>query len=139
MGTRSTITFVENDTELVKIYQQYDGYIDGVGHELAKWLMKMTLVNGFSDASSKNTANGVGCLAAQFIKDYKEGIGGFYIVPLDTSNDNIDYNYRVVIKPTYSKTACNDVTEIIVTNWNETEPVFKGSPAKLLEFKEDDE
>ncbi len=51
MGTRSTITFYEKrGTELipyVNIYQQYDGYLEGVGEDLCKWLKNKIIVNGF--------------------------------------------------------------------------------------------
>lgn len=50
MGTRSTTTFVSKygneNTTLVKIYQQFDGYIDGVGHSLADWLLHKRMING---------------------------------------------------------------------------------------------
>lgn len=42
MGTRSTTKFIskrgEKLTPLVNIYQQFDGYVDGVGHDLANFL-----------------------------------------------------------------------------------------------------
>ena len=44
MGTRSTIKFYRNKHNekpnvcVASIYQQYDGYISGVGHELANFL-----------------------------------------------------------------------------------------------------
>lgn len=39
MGTRSTVKFYdESDEPILCVYQQYDGYISGVGHDLAKFL-----------------------------------------------------------------------------------------------------
>lgn len=132
MGTRSTIKFVEkyNNEErpLVNIYQQCDGYIDGVGYELARWLLGKTIINGFN--TNKYTmldyANGPCCLAAQFIKHFKTDIGGLYIVPMDNCQD---YNYKVVIDN-------KDRITISVTHWDETEPFFIGTPESLLVYKE---
>ena len=54
MGTRSTIAFIDKRVtkdgkvytdELVRIYQQYDGYPSGVGKQLATWLSGKTIVN----------------------------------------------------------------------------------------------
>lgn len=140
MGTRSTITFVEkykeNETPLVTIYQQYDGYIDGVGHELATWLCGKKLVNGFNRETMDKYANGVGCLAAQFIKEFKTDIGGLYIVPMD---DEQSYNYRVVVDTTkHSSTMeVNDLTTIIVTGYDE-EFIFKGTPKQLAQYVEEE-
>lgn len=138
MGTRSIIKFVEKwqdaENELVTIYQQYDGYINGVGYKLAEWLKEKTIVNGFGSKDVTNCCNGAGCLAAQFIKDFKDGIGYLYIYPSDCEPQ--DYNYRVLIDETKTGKA-DDLITIVVTNWDETEPIFVGSPSELLKFKED--
>lgn len=143
MGTRSTIKFIEkyddNEQELVNIYQQYDGYIDGVGKDLAKWLLSKKLVNGFSLGMSMEDgyANGVGCLAAQFIKDNKTEIGGLYIDHIESTED---YNYKVIIDEgkINGKTNIDDITTIIVTNWDDVKPIFRGKPSELLKFTEDE-
>ena len=63
MGTRSTITFCEKiDDKIipyVNIYQQYDGYLEGVGKELCEWLEDKIIVNGFSPGDRRDIANGV--------------------------------------------------------------------------------
>jgi hypothetical protein len=40
MSTRSTVKFYNGVQEqpVLSVYQQFDGYIEGVGHELANWL-----------------------------------------------------------------------------------------------------
>ena len=85
MGTRSTITFYEKrDDKLipyVNIYQQYDGYLEGVGKELCEWLEDKIIVNGFSYFDKRNIANGVGCLVAQFISDKKKRSWKFLYIP----------------------------------------------------------
>lgn len=148
MGTRSTITFAKTDGGLVvvpyvTIYQQYDGYIEGVGHELAKWLMGKTIINGIGfNQYSEKYANGLGCLAAQFIRDFKTDVGGLYIDPI-TIEDECDYNYLVLyhsyadgMLPSEGCPA-NNLIKIIVTNWGNDKPIFEGSPKELLEFREE--
>lgn len=138
MGTRSLIKFYEkygnDEIELVTIYQQYDGYIDGVGHELAGWLKKRIILNGFSGQSDKDGyCNGAGCLVAQFIRDFKSGIGGFYIFP--SNSEAQDYNYKVVIDNTKNGTIDEQV-QITVTNWDwNDKPIFVGTPSELLAYQ----
>lgn len=141
MGTRSTIKFIEKwedgNDELVNIYQQYDGYIDGVGKELARWLLSKTLVNGISfGMDMKTCANGAGCLAAQYIKEFKNEIGGLYLVSL---SDIEEYNYKVIIDSTMinGNNPINNIITIIITDCAGKE-IFTGSPRELLEFNEDD-
>lgn len=130
MGTHSTITFIEKWGEhkvpLVKIYQQYDGYFDGVGKELANWLKDKTVVNGFGvdDTADKGFCNGVECMAAQFIHDFKKDIGGLYIVPI--SSDSEEYNYRVIVD--------GSRVTLQADAWNNTE--FEGTAEDFLDFIE---
>jgi hypothetical protein len=92
MGTRSTIHFQENGETVCSIYQQYDGYPEGVGLELAEFLNSITIVNGIRPGQNDKIANRVGCLAAQFIAEQKNGPGAFYITDKD---DRQEYNYFV--------------------------------------------
>lgn len=137
MGTRSTIKFCSEVNgqvrELVTIYQQWDGYIEGVGYRLAEWLISKKICNGFTSKTTEKDGycNGMGCLVAQFIRDFKAGIGNLYIVPSDCEKQ--DYNYTVIVDDTQTGNI-NDFTRIIVTNWNEIEPIFDGKPSELLEF-----
>lgn len=139
MSTTSTIRFTrKHDDEyipLINIYQHYDGYIDGVGHELAEWLYKKTLVNGLPLNYDQNMANGIGCLAAQFIRDFKEEPGGLYITSLDNTSD--EYHYEVVINDSFRNAVpVNAVTEIIVLSYEKE--IFRGLPEELLEFNEEE-
>lgn len=120
MGTRSTIHFSEGKNTVVSIYQQYDGYPENVGLELAQFLLTGKLVNGFGSKDETNF-NGMGCLTAQFIAKHKKGIGGFYIT---TKKDRQEYNYFVT---------CDEfnILTIKVTNW-QNKQIFKGG---LIEFK----
>lgn len=126
MGTRSTIKFYDGNSDadskpLVCIYQQYDGYISGVGHGLANFLKGKTIINGIGQSQEMDKfANGMGCLAAQFIAQFKTKIGGLYIDTLDASED---YNYEVRLMDDKS-------LQIKVDD------IFNGSPEELLEFEE---
>ena len=97
MGTRSTVKFIsehDQETVLLSIYQQYDGYIDGVGRQLAEFLKDKKVINGFNSSQTMETgyANGMGCLAAQYLASIKTGVGGVYCTGPD---DKQQYNYRV--------------------------------------------
>jgi len=89
MGTRS-LTYVydsfvndkgnKENYILINLYRQYDGYISGHGLELAEWLSQYRVVNGLGllDEGVK-VANGMGCLAAQLVANFKDGPGQFYL------------------------------------------------------------
>lgn len=143
MGTRSTITFIgktgNKETPYVKIYQQYDGYIDGVGHDLARFLVKRRLINGIQNETMEEAANGIGCLIAQYISVNKNNIGDLYIEPLNSNNEWIDYNYKVIINEDKVPDMADNITTIEITNFGENKLIFKGSPSELLKFKESED
>lgn len=121
MGTRSTVKFYdESDEPILCVYQQYDGYISGVGHDLANFLIGKKIVSGFGfDQMMENGfANGIGCLAAQYVVERKRGIGGFY---LTTKDDKEEFNYEVRF-----------IDNKFIINVDG----FEGSPEELLETRE---
>lgn len=146
MGTRSLIRFKERypDGEtktLVTIYQQFDGYLNGVGKELAEFLLQKKIINGISSSLQYIDyfyANGPGCLAAQFISKFKTEVGGLYIYPEDCEEQ--DYNYDVILD--YQKyidapiggVKIDDIVEVRVVKYDETDPIFAGSPSDFLKF-----
>lgn len=101
MGTRS-LTYVYNDNNgivpsepLVCMYRQFDGYPTGHGAELAQFLNHGTLVNGLR-LTDKNVFNGMGCLAAQMIANFKQNPGNFYLYPTVLDQDCWqEYEYHV--------------------------------------------
>lgn len=102
MGTRSLTFFYgeeNNETPILALYRQFDGYISGHGVDIANFLENMTLVNGYTQNEVAGThANGMGCLAAQFIALLKTGIGEIYVTNTDTEDDwnfGIDYTYHI--------------------------------------------
>lgn len=55
------------------------------------------MVNGINPSKGDKLANGVDCLAAQFIVEHKRGVGGLYIT---NENDRQEYDYFVNYKTT---------------------------------------
>ena len=95
MGTRSlTFVYNEHNEAILNLYRQYDGYITGHGAELAEFLAGKTLVNGFGKEST-DLANGMGCLAASLVANFKETVGGFYIHSVTSTDCGQDYEYHV--------------------------------------------
>lgn len=93
MGTRSTTTIFDEDNKpLLCFYRQMDGYYEGHGEELQNFLKEMVVVNGFGSGTPAKAANGMGCLAAQILAHFKQGIGGIYVVPV---GDSQEYNYTI--------------------------------------------
>jgi hypothetical protein len=127
MGTRSTIKMFENGKCLGAVYQQYDGYPSCVGKELADFIDKHKIINGFNSQTSENFANGIGCLFAQFIAKIKTGIGGVYMT---TQNDEQEYNYSVMY--------VSSVGEITIKVEYGDEKIFKGNIKQFKEFCKED-
>jgi hypothetical protein len=107
MGTRS-LTFVYDDNRKVLcMYRQFDGYPSGHGRELATFLNDFVdVVNGIRIGDTRKIANGMGCLAAQLVANFKAGVGGFYLYPTSTKDAGQEYEYhvyaeKVVVKETY--------------------------------------
>ena len=120
MGTRS-LTFVYSDGQpLLNMYRQFDGYPSGHGQELAEFLLSGKMVNGIPVGSDELFFNGMGCLAAQLIANFKTGSGGFYIYPLDATDCWQEYEYHVY--------------EDKVVVKNPTEVIFSGTWSEFAEF-----
>jgi hypothetical protein len=102
MGTRSLTFVYDGDKPIINMYRQFDGYPEGHGQELAEFLLSGKMVNGYSSKSEKQF-NGMGCMAAQMIAEFKDGVGGFYIHAVTDTDCWQDYEYhvyenRVVVK-----------------------------------------
>ena len=94
MGTRSLTFVYEENKPVVNMYRQFDGYPSGHGAELAEFLCSGKLVNGYSETKTKQF-NGMGCLAAQMIANFKNTVGGFYIYPVTSTDCWQEYEYHV--------------------------------------------
>jgi len=145
MGTRSLTTFIEtykdeygNDkkNEIVTMYRQYDGYPSGHGLEIAEYLSKGTLVNGLGYNEPEIVFNGMGCLTAQVIADFKNGAGGIYI---QRSNKNSGEDYRYHIIGDYDTKELTikilEVGYIKVDKYiDKSRIIFEGTPKEMVKF-----
>jgi len=145
MGTRSLTHFIERykeqpkdkrrkpkvkDTEIVVMYRQYDGYPSGHGIQLAEFLVKGKLVNGISFAETQLLFNGMGCLTAQVVANFKEGAGNIYLHTAGTKDCWEEYDYYVI--------GDNDTMELTlkcVTSRGKV--LFEGTPKEFLEQLEE--
>lgn len=94
MSTRSLTHIYEDEQILLTFYRHSDGYPSGHGMELAKFLNGFKVCNGIGAVKGK-MANGMGCLAAQVIKHFKEDLGGVYIYPAGSKNCGEEYTYAI--------------------------------------------
>ena len=97
MGTRATVKFFEQygpeSVCICSVYHQYDGDLAWVGYDLAYLLQNRKIINGFGwGMDMSQYANGIGCLAAQYVAKVKTELGNVYM----TSPDNTqNYDYRI--------------------------------------------
>ena len=97
MGTRHlTYVYEDSDTILLCMYGQWDGYPTGHGADLAEFLNSFdAIVNGIPVGDKRKMANGMGCLAAQLVANFKTDAGGFYLYPTSVEDCGQDYEYHV--------------------------------------------
>jgi hypothetical protein len=119
MGTRSLTFVYDGEKPIINMYRQFDGYPEGHGQELAEFLLSGEMVNGYSSKTEKQF-NGMGCLAAQMIAEFKNGVGGFYIHAVTDKDCWQDYEYHVYD----DKVVIKDPSEVI----------FSGTYAELKDF-----
>jgi len=119
MGTRSlTFVYDEGNRPLLNLYRQFDGYPSGHGVDLANFLNGLRLVNGYGIDKS-GIANGMGCLAAQLVAQFKDGVGQFYIRSIDDTDLGQDFEYhvypdRVIIKDPTSEIFSGTWKELVI-------------------------
>ena len=100
MSTRSLVRFATREEGVsfsehperveVQVYKHYDGYPSGHPTELAEFLKGFTITNGLGQ-DTYQVANGLGCLAAQYIAAFKEQPGDLYIENPDAKHFDIEY------------------------------------------------
>lgn len=136
MGTRSlTYIYDENEPQaMLCFYRQFDGYPEGHGMDLAKFLAGIELINGISGpVTMGKQANGPGCLAAQILTRFKNefGVGGIYIRPVHEKQDaGQEFEYRVCIGYT------SGITIECRSTYGQRVIWFAGTPAEFLEHLE---
>lgn len=99
MGTRSLTTFLdEGDEEICVMYRQFNGHPEGHGRDLAEFIQGKKLVNGITvgvdDKSS--SFNGMRCLAASVIAEFKNSIGGIYVHRAGSRDIGEKYIYTIL-------------------------------------------
>lgn len=119
MGTRSLTFVYDGEKPIVNMYRQFDGYPEGHGQELAEFLLSGEMVNGFSDTTIRQF-NGMGCLAAQMIANFKNSVGGFYIHAVTDTDCWQDYEYHVYENKVVIK--------------NPSEVIFEGDYSEFAKF-----
>lgn len=97
MSTRSLTVFKDGENQDIAVmYRQCDGYPEGHGKELADFLKNKKIVNGINSNDDENMIfNGAGCLAAQVVSHFKDGVGGIYLYPPTTKDCGQSYTYFV--------------------------------------------
>ena len=139
MGTRSLTRIIPRqeglaydkahgraELSLVNIYQQDDGYPDYMAVEYAKWLEGLSIGNGLGrDPELNKYANGVGCFAAQFIKQFKDRPGGLYLHPIDDEEGWVDYIYTLFPKE-------GEETYMSIYHTISKDVIFVGKPDAVL-------
>lgn len=138
MGTRS-LTFVYdgdlNDSAVINLYRQYDGYPTGHGAELARFLDRGRLINGLT-GQDQNMFNGMGCLAAQLVAHFKTTVGGFYIYPVTDTECGQDYEYHVYERDGELRVQVRDRgCNLFGLTMSETNAaLFDGTVAELVDY-----
>ncbi len=145
MGTRS-LTFVYEESKsgekpeaIINMYRQYDGYPTGHGAELAEFISAGRLVNGLAltKTAEEFVFNGMGCLAASLIANFKQTPGGFYIHPVSQKDCGQDYEYHIYnidgeFKIEVYYCGCNMFGNS--GDPEDVEFVFNGSLSEFIEF-----
>ena len=142
MGTRC-LTFVyekygQVQKPVVNMYRQYDGYPTGHGAELAEFLSGGRMVNGLAQTKTVKEIvfNGMGCLAAQMVTNFKQTPGGFYIHPVDVRECGQDYEYHVSEKKDglYVEVYYCGCNMFGVSSGEESQLIFQGYLKEFTEF-----
>lgn len=129
MGTRSLTKVFEDGRAILCMYRQMDGYPSGHGKELSDFLNSGKLVNGIGSADKGKVFNGIGCLAAQMVMEFKttHGVGGIYIQHPETVDAGQDYEYHIYGKWPKLGMGAQDIDEIKVFGGTLKDVVFTGS------------
>ena len=141
MSTRSLVRFVTREEGVsfsehperveVQVYKHYDGYPEGHPVDLAKFLKDFTIGNGIPYPEPDKMANGLGCLAAQYVAAFKMGAGDLYVESPNTERDWIEYiTYVWGIE---DKDIWMSIFDI------EDECIFVGKPQELIDKYEYDD
>ena len=135
MSTRSLVRFATREEGVsfsehpkrveIQVYKHYDGYPSGHPVDLANFLNRFRIVNGLTNNSVK-VANGLGCLAAQYVAEFKMEPGDIYVENPDKKHGDIDYI-------TYVWGVENKNIYMSIFDTYEDKCIFVGKPEDLIE------
>jgi hypothetical protein len=128
MGTRSTVKFYQDGKNILSVYHQYDGYIEGVGKQIANLLEQYRVVNGIPLETDEKIANGISELALFYVIDNKDGNGNIYATSED---DSQEFNYE--IRSTWGAVD-NDEIRVKVDNDYDGNIIFEGTANEFIKF-----
>ena len=141
MATRSLVRFAKREDGVsfsehpekieVQVYKHWDGYPQGHPLELAKYLKDFKKVNGISGRDIR-VANGLGCLAAQYVAAFKMEAGDIYIESPEYS-EHSDIEYITYVWGVDGK----DIWMSIFDTYEE-ECIFVGKPQELIDKYDED-
>lgn len=137
MGTRSLTFVYDGDEAIINMYRQYDGYPTGHGAELADFLGQFeAITNGMRLGETRKTANGMGCLAAQLVANFKDGAGQFYLYPTSAKDCGQDYEYHIYqdeqgVRVRITDRGCNLFG---LTMSDKNDAIFDGTVAEFTAF-----
>ena len=138
MGTRSLTFVYDGETPIINMYRQYDGYPSGHGAEIAEFLSQFEMGNGIPVGKTfeKKYANGMGCLAAQLVSNFKQEAGQFYLYPTSAVDCGQDYEYHIYqgtegLRVRITDRGCNMFG---LTMSDKNDAIFDGSLAEFTSF-----
>ena len=140
MATRSLVRFARREDGvsfsehpekvIVQVYKHWDGYPSGHPTQLANWLVNKRIVNGLTN-DSHNVANGLECLAAQYIAAFKMEPGDLYVESPEHSQHG-DIEYITYVWGDYNKNIW-----ISIFDTYEDKCIFVGKPQELIDKYEE--
>lgn len=130
--TRARVTFKDYDTNICTVYIHSDGYISGLGHQLSEQLGDYTIVNGLSIDEPEKIANGMGCLAAQWVAMNKTKPGYLYL-----DNPVEDKDTRAMIDYHYFLSNQEGKVWAQVFRFTDEQPIYNGWLSQLKDFEEE--
>ena len=140
MATRSLVRFARREDGvsfsehpekvIVQVYKHWDGYPSGHPTQLANWLVDKKIVNGIG-TDTWNVANGLGCLAAQYIAAFKMEAGDLYVESPEHSEHG-DIEYVTYVWGDYGKSIWMSIFDTY-----EDKCIFVGKPQELIDKYEE--
>ena len=143
MSTRSLVRFAKREEGVsfsehperveVQVYKHYDGYPSGHPVDLAEFLKDFKIVNGLGQDTYR-MANGLGCLAAQYVAAFKKAPCDMYIENPDT--DHFDIEYITYVWGDDGKDIWMSIFDV---SWNDKADkcIFVGKPQQLIDKYDD--